>query len=93
MNWKPRVVRVGGPLHKLIRPQFRSTLDRAASESLSSLSDGPSRSVIYPLSELAHFRRRLLQPIWHLHFAVHLHRDGDVLLSLAVIVHAAKKFA
>ena len=48
---------VGSPLHKFIPRQFRPTLDRAYApstlERLSPWIDGPSRSLIHGLSELA----------------------------------------
>jgi hypothetical protein len=48
-------------------------------------------STAYP--SWRNFRRRPLPPIWHLHFAVHLHRDGEVLLGLPKAVSAAMQFA
>jgi len=45
------------------------------------------------LTQLAQLRFRLLRPIRHVHFAVHLRRDGEVLLSLPAIARAAIKLA
>ena len=45
------------------------------------------------LTQLAQLLFRLLQPVRHVHFAVHRHRGREVLLGLLAIAHAAVKFA
>src|SRR5262249_7872348 len=45
------------------------------------------------LSELIHFCCGLLQPIWHLHLAIHGCRDREVLLRLSTIARPLVKLA
>ena len=45
------------------------------------------------LTQLAQLRFRLLQPVGHVHFAVHRRRDNEVLPSLRVIARAPMELA
>jgi len=55
-----------------------------------SKADNPEPSC---LSELTHFCCGLLQPVRHIHCAVHRHCKCEVLLSLPVIARAVMQFA